>query len=512
MGKNKKTIINVICSILVLVTNLAISFVLSPYIVAHIGVEANGFVTLANNFVTYAQLIVIALNSMAARFISISYIRKDYEKANMYYNSVFWGNLIIVAVLILPATYFIFFMERIINIPADIVFDVKLLFSFVFFNFFIATGLPNWDCGTFISNRLDKKYIPDMATSVLRCVILFSMMSFLSPHVWYVGMTSSVVTIIGLAVAAYNTHTLTSELNVRLKKGTRICSGKAIKELVGSGIWNSITNLGVMLLNGLDLILCDLFIDAKAMGVLALAKTLPHFLTNFSTQIRNAFLPELTINYALDDKNRLLKDIKRSCKFVAVMLSVPLAGIFVMSEDFYRLWVPSQDAHLLAILTSITIFGMVFTSGTQMLYNVFGIVNKVRINAIMILLSGVVTMLIVFLCLKYTNLGIFIVAGASVGVNLIRNLLFGIPYAAYCLGYKKTEFYPQVLMSVITVSIISVIGYFIHGLFSINSWYGFALCTALIGIVGYAIAFAVILNKEEKIIIIEKITKKIRRN
>lgn len=71
MRSNRKTIINLICSISVLITNVIISFFLSPYIVKHIGVEANGFVTLANNFVTYANLIVTALNSMAARFITV---------------------------------------------------------------------------------------------------------------------------------------------------------------------------------------------------------------------------------------------------------------------------------------------------------------------------------------------------------------------------------------------------------------------------------------------------------
>ena len=159
MSANKKTVINLICSIMVLATNVVINFWLSPYIVKNIGVEANGFVTLANNFVAYAQLIVTALNSMAARFIAISYVKKDYKKANLYYNSVFWGNLIIVAVLLIPAVYLIVRLEHIVDIPQNIILDVKALFGFVFLNFFITTGFPNWDCGTYVTNRLDRTYI-----------------------------------------------------------------------------------------------------------------------------------------------------------------------------------------------------------------------------------------------------------------------------------------------------------------------------------------------------------------
>ena len=73
-----KTTINLLSSVGVLITNLCISFFLSPYIIRTIGVEANGFVNLANTFVTYADLVVMALNAMAARFITIAYIQKDY--------------------------------------------------------------------------------------------------------------------------------------------------------------------------------------------------------------------------------------------------------------------------------------------------------------------------------------------------------------------------------------------------------------------------------------------------
>ena len=102
------TTINIISGLAVLITNVCISFFLSPYIIRTIGVEANGFVTLANNFVAYADLAVTALNAMAARFITISYVNKDYKKANIYYNSVFWGNLVIVGALLIPATIFFF--------------------------------------------------------------------------------------------------------------------------------------------------------------------------------------------------------------------------------------------------------------------------------------------------------------------------------------------------------------------------------------------------------------------
>ena len=397
MGKNRKTMINLFCSLAVLVTNVLVSFFLSPYIVKNIGVEANGFVTLANNFVTYAQLIVTALNGMSARFITIEYVQKNYKKANLYYNSIFWGNLLIVAVLILPASFFIAKMEMIIDVPQDILLDVKMLFSFVFFNFFLSTGVPNWNCATYVTNRLDRQYIPQMVTSVFRCVFLFIVLSIFVPHVWYVGFAASLVSIMTLAVAWYNAHKLTPELRIRLKKGERLWSGSAVKELVSSGIWSSISNVGNMLLSGLDLIICNVMLGATEMGIVSLTKIIPNYMQQLSSSIRSAFAPELTINYAKKNLDAIYTDINRAMKLTSIVMTIPMACVVVLGDCFFALWVPSQDAQLLQILSILSILGYMFTSGTQILYNVFDTVNKVKQNSIAMITSGIISALITFI-------------------------------------------------------------------------------------------------------------------
>lgn len=509
MGKNSRTIINVFCSIAVLVTNLVISFFLSPYIVKNIGVEANGFVTLANNFITYANFIVTALNSMAARFITIAYVQKDYKKANLYYNSVFWGNLIIVAVLLLPAAYLIAQLQNIVDIPSDIVWDVKLLFTFVFLNFFVSTGVPNWDCGVYVTNRLDRKYIPNMCTSVLRCALIFLMLAVLVPHVWYIGFVSAIVMLIGLAVNRYNTHKLTPELKINLKSKNRLCSWQIIKELVGAGIWNSISNVGNMLLSGLDLLICNMALGATAMGVLSLSKTLPNIMQQLSASIRNAFAPELTINYAAGNKQAVLRDINRAMKMTSVILTVPIAGIVVLGDRFFSLWVPSQDARLLQTLSVLAILGYMFTSGTQILYNVFSTVNKVKTNAIAMLTSGVVSAAITILMIYFTDLDIYAVAGVSTFVNLARNMCFTLPVTAKYLGFKWHQFYPQVIATVVSSLGIVALGELIKPFLPSGTWLEFFAAALVIGTIGLLINFFALLNKEERAILLGKVKNKL---
>lgn len=509
MSSNKKTMINLICSLMVLATNVVISFWLSPYIVENIGVEANGFVTLANNFVTYAQLIVTALNSMAARFIAIAYVKKDYKKANLYYNSVFWGNLIIVAVLILPTIYMIAKLENFIEIPSNIIFDVKLLFGFVFLNFFVTTGFPNWDCGTYVTNRLDRSYVPQMLTSIFRCVFLILIFIILSPKVYYVGIAATIVTVINLTANWYNTHKLTPELKITNINGKIQCNKSAIRELVGSGMWNAISSVGNMLISGLDLIICNLFLGDTNMGILSLSKIIPNYMQQMSMSIRNAFAPELTINYASDNKDAVLRDISRAMKITSIILTIPIAIMVTLGEDFFSLWVPSQDAKLLQILSILAILGYMFTSGTQILYNVFSTVNKVKPNAIAMVLCGAISTVITILLIKFTDLGIFAVAGVSTFCNLIRNMTFTLPVTAKYLGYKWNKFYPQVITTVISSVGLIAVYYFINLFLPSGSWIKLIISAFVLGFVGLIINIFVVLNKSERTFLFDKLDSKI---
>lgn len=490
------TYINIITSVGVMMVNLFISFWLSPYIIRTIGVEANGFVSLANNFVTYANLIVTALNAMAARFITIAYIQKDYKKANLYYNSVFWGNLIIVAVLLLPATYLVVKLENFIDVPADILLDVKILFSLVFLSFFVRTGAPNYDCGTYITNRMDLSYIPSMGTSLLRCVLLVSMFTIWTPHVWYVSFTSTLIGFITLAIAGYWTHKLTPELRVNL--WNPICSWRAIHELVGAGIWSAIANGGYTLLNGLDLLVCNTFIGATEMGILSLSKTLPSILIQLSDSIRGAFGPELTISFAQGNKENIYKCLCRAMKITSVVVTIPAAGLVVMSDAFYSLWVPSQDAQLLQTLTSLAILSYLVNSGVVILFNVFSTVNKVKYNSIAMLVSGSGSLIVSLLLIYFTDWDLYAVAGVSSVATICKNLFFTVPMASKLLEYKWYRFYPQVGISTLCSVLIIAVGSVVRMVMPVSSWITFFLACGIVGILGLCLNLLIVLNKEER--------------
>ncbi|MFG5857006.1 hypothetical protein LDB17_02205 [Dysgonomonas sp. Shenzhen-Wh21] len=81
MEDKKRLGINLVAQLFAFIVGFIINFFLAPFVIAKLGAEAYGFIGLANNFVSYTTLITIALNSMAARFITVSFHRGDTELA-----------------------------------------------------------------------------------------------------------------------------------------------------------------------------------------------------------------------------------------------------------------------------------------------------------------------------------------------------------------------------------------------------------------------------------------------
>lgn len=159
----KRLAINMAAQLLAFAVNMGISFFLAPIIEAQMA-NTYGFVTLANQFVLYAQIVVSALNTMASRFVTIHIHRGEEQEAREYFSSVFFGNVIMAGIFLLPALVIVIFMGNLpfLHVPADALYDVQLLWAFVFLNFFLSIIMSIYSVSTYAMNRLDLTSIRSM--------------------------------------------------------------------------------------------------------------------------------------------------------------------------------------------------------------------------------------------------------------------------------------------------------------------------------------------------------------
>ncbi len=502
----KQTAINLIAQVIAFIVNLGVSFFLTPFIVENIGVEANGFVSLANNFIEYAQLFTVALNSMAGRFITIKIHQKNSEDANKYFTSVFFANLFLSIIFTIVFSFVVIFLENLLNISGNLVTDIKILWALIFANFIITLLASNFSVSTFVANRLDKSAICNVRGITIKALILIICYRFFRPYTLYVGIALLAMGINNLISNIIYKKKLVPDLKIKKK----YFDFKYIKELISSGIWNSISKLSSILSSGLDLLITNIFVNSVAMGIFNLSKTVSNIVLSLFGTLASIFAPQLTISYAQNDFEGMKKQLISSVKLMGMFSSIPIAILIGFGTDFYRLWIPSQDAILLEILTIITCFNLIFALPLEPLYNIFTVRNKIKTSSIALILFSICSISTVFVGLNFIqgeNAKIIYIASVGAFYNVLRLLTFLPIYGAKCMNFKKTTFYPVILRNVISVIVLTVLAITINYFLNINTWIRLIICCMLIGIIGLISNFITLYNKKERIDLFNNIKK-----
>ena len=215
---NKKILsINLISNFVAFIVSTAIGLVLSPFIIENLGSESYAFVKLANDFISYISLISIAINSMASRFISISYMRGDTEEACKYYSSVYYADIILSISIFVLGLVAIIFLDKIIEIPVNLLAEVKIVFLLVLINFVITMYFTVYSVGIFIKNKLYLTSLRNIESGLFRVLFLFGLFYFFVPHIYYIPLTTLIITIYTGFYNRYYTKKLTPDLVISRK-------------------------------------------------------------------------------------------------------------------------------------------------------------------------------------------------------------------------------------------------------------------------------------------------------
>lgn len=494
MSKNMQMAVNMFASALTYAVSLLVSFFLSPYIVKNIGVDANGFIGLANNFISYASLITVALNTLASRFITINIYQGNYKNANKYFSSVFFSNVFLSAILAIIGSVVVAFLNRFIDVSNELLPDVRLLFALLFINCIIGTISSVYSVATFARNKLYLNSMRTIEANVLRVLCIVSLFSLLDPHLYYIGISSILQSLYCFAINIFYTKRLLPEIKLSIKN----FSFKMVKDLLSGGIWNLVNRLGQLLLDGLDLLITNIFINATSMGILSLSKTIPSTVNGIIGTIVSIFSPNFTILYAQGKMKELLHNIKQSMKIMGVLTNIPVIILIICGHEFYSLWQPTVDSEILYKLSLLGCMCIIISGGINCIYDIFTVLNKLRANSIVVIISGLVSTLIVYIMLKTTDLGVYAVAGVSSAVSIIRNLVFTAPYGAKCLNQKWYTFYPDIVRPVIYVILTCLVCRFTVSYFVADTWFLLVIKGCFTVAISVIIGYFIVLGKNDR--------------
>ena len=503
-SRNRQLAINLSANIIGFIVNLGIQFFLTPFIVKSLGSAAYGFVGLSNNIITFTQLIATALNSMAGRFITIKYTEGDIATANKYFSSVFYSNIILSIVIGVALLLSTIFIDSFLDVPANLVLDVKLLLGFLSINYIISLLTNIYSLATFIKNRLDLASIISIIANIFKAILLTALFTFCTPQIWYIGIIGTLYTI----YIALTNIGFTKKLVPDLVLNKLNFDWDKVKELLSSGTWNTLSQLGTMLGQGLDLIIANLFIGATAMGVFSISRQIPFLIISFCAMISAVFTPSLTQLYAKSDVSTMLNEINKSVRLLSLFITIPLVFILVFGDSFYMLWVPSEDSSFLHLLTILCGMELVLSLPLESFWNVFMITNKIKVSTLFMLGNHMLTFIIVLIGMYIsdsTMVQLIILASTRTILGIIRSLTFLPMYSAQCLELPLNTFYKPIIKTFSAFCLATGSCFVLRYFVTINSWMqliAIAFVTMLICLIS---SMLVVLTKNDRIYLSKKI-------
>jgi O-antigen/teichoic acid export membrane protein len=297
--------------------------------------------------------------------------------------------------------------------------------------------------------------------------------------VWFVGFSSLVATIFTIVANIYFTKKLTPELKINFKQFKL----EYIIEMVKNGVWNTVNKLSGILQNGLDLLISNIFVSSVAMGIIALPRTITSIIFSLFGSIASIFNPNIMQAYANDDYESIKKQLNFAIKFTGTFSNVCIAIFIALGIEFYQLWVPTQNANFLYLLTILSLLSLAVGIPVEPVYAVHTSTNKIKKPAIMTLILSVITIIVVLLGIYLVdneNMKIIIISATSSIISLYRLLIYIPIYTAKILDEKKSYLYPVLFKCYISLLVCILINFTVKSILPLTNWVlFFASCFVL---------------------------------
>lgn len=494
-------------SAVAVMVNTVMNLCIIPIVSNRLGVEAYGFVTLANTMITYIDIISLAINSFASRYVSIEYHNGKLEKANKYYSTVFISDVILSAVILLFMAVFVPNINHVLNVSEALSADVKLLFAIVFIRYIFVLLRSAFEIPAFIKNKLylteqvrTLSYVLQMALLILTCVVM-------PAKVWYVGVASAVAALFMLiaeiAIAAKSTPDL--------KIAADNFSKDRLKDVISSGIWNSINNIGNQLNSGLDLLITNKMLTELALGLISISKTFGSMCYILANSVSNALKPKQLEYYSKNEIDKLITEFKRAMRITGGICAIIIGGFFACGRDFLDLWLDNDNIDVIFSLSMIVLFGDIVTGVVNPLFYVYTLTKKIKLPCFITVGLGLMNVASMYFLIKYTSLGMYAVVLTTMVLNMAH--FFDTPlYSSYCLKLPYKTFYPTILLHLVNVAALMLVMLAAKSILpAAQTWLALALKALLCGVIELTVSLVVMTSKEEKTQLVRKLKQRFAR-
>jgi membrane protein EpsK len=465
--------------------SMAVGVLYVPFLVRSLGQAAYGLIPLTAVLTSYMGLVTAGLNSPLARYLIIELEREDHHRANLVFNTAFWGNLAFGVLLLVPAILGVTYVNWLVRIPPGLETATRWLFAGTAAAFLLNQIKTPFAVSAFCRNRLDLQNLATVSETLTRVGLILLLFSLATARIEFVGAAILAGTLVSMAIVIHQWRVLTPTLGVTARQ----FDWGMLKDLAATGGWATVSQLGAMLYLNIDLILANRLFGAESGGQYAAVLQLPYLLTSLSLAVGDIFPPTTYRLYARGDTEALAAYLRRSIRFLGLVMALPIGLICGFSEPLLRLWLGPSFGSFASLLELLTVY-MCLTVAMYPLYAVPMAANQLKPQGLVTLAVGVGNLVLALVLANVFGWGLYGLAAAGAISMTVRYVLFIPIYSAYILKQPLGTFLRGTLPIVLTTAAVIGLARLVLLRWPVTTWIELALAAGTVSLVVAAVVYA----------------------
>lgn len=323
---------NVFSNWFALVVNASVSFLLSPFLVKHLGTEAFGIWMLIFSIVNYMSFFDLGVQLSLARYIPKYYAVEDYDNLNRVLNTSHFIYAIVASVVMLITGIIAFVFVDSFNVSAELIPVMRWSLLLIGANGAVLfLGIAAASLGPF--HRYDLRTAVTVTTKIAGTLLI---VYFVLQGYSLIAM--ALITLIMTVIRLFASRILQQKIVPAIRFGVKYIDRKMMKQLFNYGTYSFLITVTTLIIFNSDNVIIGLFLTASTVTYYSLAITILSYLRTLMSAIGMPLVPAISHLEATSDLTEVASTSFKILKYLFYLSFAVCASIFLFGGSFVTLW------------------------------------------------------------------------------------------------------------------------------------------------------------------------------
>jgi O-antigen/teichoic acid export membrane protein len=407
--------------------SVVVAFLISPYVVHHLGNVAYGVWSLIVSLISFMGLLDFGLRGAVTRFVSKHCAEGDHDASSRAVSAAFWLRMWIGTGVILLSVAIAFLLTRFVTIPSELQFPARVAVLVAGSSFAVSLTFGVFGGVVAALHRFDLLSALTISQTLFRAAGI----------VWLLRRGHGIVALaLWEFIVIVSANATLTTICFRLYPQLRLIFGRPERDIL-RGIWQYSSyiffiNVCYQVIAYLDNFVVGAFVSVAAVTFYTIAGSLVDYLRQLVSALTMTFMP-LASGYQAQNKDDQLRNLLIQGTRAALLVALPVElALFFRGGTFIGLWMGEQYATTSGTVLQILVGAQFFTIANATSGNIAYGTAKHRPVAAWV--GGEAIFNLVLSIALARSMGIYGVAWGTLIPTIVTQLIFWPAYICRVVG------------------------------------------------------------------------------